>query len=70
MNDPKPPFKLSLEDRESLVWKRLMTHFGERLEVLRTQNDGDKSEAETAKLRGRIAELKAILALNKELIDL
>lgn len=69
MSDPKPPFILTPDERDSRIWKRLMAHFNERLETLRVQNDGVRAETETAHLRGRITELKRIIDLNKEPID-
>lgn len=69
MSDPKPPFFLTPDEKDSRVWKRLMAHFDERLGILRMQNDGVKSEVDTALLRGRIAELKRIMDLNKDPID-
>lgn len=66
MNEPKPPLVLSAEERRSPLWKKLKDHWQERLEVLRKQNDGDRPETETAKLRGQIAECKALLWLERE----
>lgn len=62
----KPTFKPSVDDRSSSLWKRLMTHLEGRLETLRQQNDAASSEAETARLRGQIAAVKEMLALNNE----
>jgi hypothetical protein len=52
-------------DSKTALWKKIKAHFEEKLELLRRQNDGNLSEAETQKLRGRIAEVKSILALDK-----
>lgn len=65
MTKPEPPFHLTDGDRMSPVWMKLMKQWALQLEVLRNQNDGDKSDTETAKLRGRIAQLKAVMALDK-----
>ncbi len=65
MIEPKQPFKLKPDERESLLWKRLMEHFGERLELARLQNDGNLDPTETARLRGRINELKTLMTLNE-----
>lgn len=62
MNKPEV-FELTKQERESSVWKKLEAHYKGRLELRRTQNDGDKSAEETAKLRGRIAEIKELLGL-------
>jgi hypothetical protein len=61
---------LSTEDKRSPLWGRLMARCERRLADLRIQNEGDKSEVETATLRGRIAEVKALLALDKELPEM
>lgn len=66
MNTPEPPFTLTESERTSGLWLRLEGYWKGRLERLRAQNDGDRSEAETAKLRGQIAELKASLSLGRE----
>lgn len=58
------PFVLSLEEKRSPLWQKLTEHWQGRLDLARIQNDMDKPELETAKQRGRIAELKANLALN------
>ena len=50
-------------EQSSSVWLKLQAHVNERIDTLRSQNDGELSEVVTAKLRGRIAELKQILAL-------
>ena len=60
-------FVLTHEDKQSPVWRKLVKHWESRLELLRTQNDGDKDLTDTATLRGRIAECKANLNLAKEL---
>lgn len=67
INAPKPPFKLATHERASEVWIRLEKHLTERLEALRLQNDADQPEEATAKLRGRIAEIKALLNVGKDL---
>ena len=64
MIETKKPLLLSAEERRTPMWFRIMEHMKERLEYLRVQNEGDKSEVQTAKIRGQIAELKAIMALD------
>ena len=60
------PLLLSIEERRSPLWRKIAEHYEEKLQVLRQQNDGDRSEAETSKLRGRIAEVKLMLALGND----
>ena len=44
-----------------------MDHMDGRMQQARSMNDAVRPETETAVLRGRINELKALLALNNEL---
>jgi hypothetical protein len=67
MSQPKPRIVLTQDEKDSKLWRKLMAHWEGQLQILRTQNDGDKSEIETARLRGRIAQVKADLALDKDL---
>lgn len=62
----KQLFVLTTEDKRSALWRKLMAHWEQKIEALHAVNEGDRTELETAKLRGRIAELRAALALNKE----
>ena len=57
---------LNEEQRRSALWAVLKQHYEERLDMLRRQNDGKFGEAETARLRGRIAEVKELLNLGKD----
>lgn len=66
MNEPKPQFFLTEHEKKNPVWIKLVEHWNERLLSLRKQNDSEKPEASTAKLRGQIAEVKAMLELNNE----
>lgn len=70
MNEPKPPLALTREERNSPLWRKLLSHYEERLDSLRLQNDGEKDSLETANLRGRIAECKALISLNREKTDI
>lgn len=70
MNHPKPRFVLTDDEKESRLWKRLCGHWDGRLHTLRIQNDGDKSETATARLRGQIAELKSIIGLSNDLPEI
>jgi len=60
---------LSTSDRQSGLWLKLVKHMEARMTVLRAQNDGDHDERKTALLRGRIAELKGLIALAEDLPD-
>lgn len=53
----------SVIDYGSETWKALVDHYEARLIDLRKRNDGDLSETQTAKLRGRINEIREFLAL-------
>lgn len=59
---------MTLEPHEirSALWQRIHTHLAERLDALRKSNDGDLGPEDTQRLRGRIAQLKEILALGRE----
>lgn len=52
-------------DFTSDTWKALVIRYKSRLESLRRKNDGDLNEVQTAKLRGRINEIREFLALAK-----
>jgi len=52
-------------DRNSPVWRKVEAYIEERIDELRMQNDTDKDATETARLRGRIAELKILLTQAK-----
>lgn len=58
--------RLDQQDLRSSLWLRLQEHLAGRLQELRCQNDGQLSHDDTNKLRGRIAELKTILALAEQ----
>lgn len=58
-------FRLRPLERDSDVWKRIREHLESRLEAQRRKNDGDLGLEDTAKVRGRIAELKYLLGLDK-----
>lgn len=59
MNEPV----LLKSDITSETWLRLKAHYEARLAALRIQNDGRLDADETARLRGRIKEIKGFLAL-------
>jgi hypothetical protein len=58
-------FSLRNSDLHSETWVRLRKHLASRLNELRNKNDADLTPTETASLRGRIAEIKSLLALDK-----
>lgn len=62
--------KLEPHEMQSALWQRLHAHMTERLDGLRRSNDGDLPMEETQRLRGRIAQLKEILALAREPVQL
>lgn len=61
--------KLESQDIRTALWLRLVDHHRVQLAVLRSRNDGDLSPEQTQYLRGRIAQIKAFLALERELGD-
>lgn len=56
MSDPEIDFK-------SQSWSAVRQYAEKRIDQLRRRNDGDLSPDQTASLRGSIAALKGILAL-------
>jgi hypothetical protein len=48
------------------LWKKVEEILNYRLDVYRRQNDAQLDERQTERLRGRIAELKDLLALGRE----
>lgn len=67
---PDPVFALTDRDRESDLWRRLLAHLNQSLDSLRKQNDTPTDEVLTANTRGRIAQIKALIALDKPPPDL
>lgn len=51
-------------DFDTQTWQRVRAHLTARLQQLREENDSGDAEI-TAKRRGRIAEIKELLALDK-----
>lgn len=70
MTEPPKPLVLTVEERQSPLWRVLMAHMQKRLTEARQANDGNLGEADTSRIRGRIAEIKAFMALNDEPKDL
>jgi len=54
-------------DRLSPAWIKLQQYYAERLETLRSKNDNALTADETARLRGQIAEVKALLAFGEDI---
>lgn len=59
-------FRLNPSDKASPLWRALAGYYTDRLAMLRAQNDAPKSAEDTASLRGRIIEVKALLALEDD----
>ncbi|MBI4695579.1 MAG: hypothetical protein HY749_16300 [Gammaproteobacteria bacterium] len=56
---------LGPEDFDSRTWRKLREHLNARLVALRTRNDIDQPAEKTASLRGRISQIKELLALER-----
>ncbi len=62
---------LSKTDRLSPVWVAIKAHLESRLERLRLMNDNESLDAiQTAAIRGRIAEVKALLLIGVDPIEM
>lgn len=59
-------FALSDLDKRSALWRAMADHMRERLQHYRCQNDTSAPAEHTERLRGRIAMLKELLALDEE----
>lgn len=55
--------ELTAFERDTPLWKKLERHLVLRLDEARRRNEADLNEIETAKLRGRVFELSALLKL-------
>ncbi len=55
--------KLTQGEHNDPLWLKLVAHYEKRLATLRAQNDNAPTEETTARLRGRIAEVKDFLKL-------
>lgn len=64
----QPPVRLILDhaDKQSSLWLKLAEHITERIGRLQRELEGPLAPEETANRRGRIAELRALLALEKD----
>lgn len=59
-------FKLHPQDRTNPLWLRLEAHLQQTLAELRVLNDASLPPERTENTRGRIAQIKALLALADE----
>ncbi len=57
------PLEFTQDERRCTFALKLEQYLISRIDGLRKQNDGDRNWDETAKLRGRIAELKILREL-------
>lgn len=57
---------LNQNDFASVTWQKLRLHMESRLSMLRRRNDASLSPEETAHIRGQIAALKTLLALEED----
>ena len=57
--------KLTDAEAHSALWTKLKEHMESRLATHRRKNDGDLDPTQTARMRGRIAELLSLLDLEK-----
>lgn len=66
MAENKPhPALLTPGEAQSELWQKIKKHLDARLLQLRAQNDTSLDLAKTQKLRGRIEEVKHLVALDK-----
>jgi len=63
---PPERFALSDSDKVSPTWLRLKKHLQARAEALRNELEQDLPEDRTAKVRGRLAEVRALLSVEKD----
>jgi hypothetical protein len=60
---PIPTLVLTPEERQSALYRKLVTYFEERRDLHRRRNDNPLPQDETQRIRGEISECKAFLAL-------
>lgn len=60
--DNDDPFKLTDTERHSQAWARIRLQLEARLDRYRAKLEGNLQHDETTKLRGRIAEIRNLLA--------
>jgi len=59
------PFVLNEAERQSALWIRLKAHLEQQLAIQRERNDNPNDDKQGERIRGRIAQLKDMLALDK-----
>ena len=59
-------FKLDAADKNSGTWRKLLGHLNEKLNTARGKLEGEQSEQSTARVRGQISTLKALIDLDKD----
>lgn len=57
--------RISEIEARTPLWQAVRAHYEDKLARLRAKNDTRQSPEETAWLRGQIAEVKALLALDQ-----
>lgn len=63
------PVVLTVQDLQSNTWGKIKTFYLQRLNDLRKQNDGEMDDRKRSRHGGRIAEVKAVLALDEDCQD-
>lgn len=58
------PLQLTEDEARSAVWLKISAHLNTKLQGYRVKNDGSHAWDDTTRLRGRIAEIKELLALD------
>lgn len=58
--------QLERHERDSSAWQKVEAYINNRLDTLRANNDADLDPIQTALVRGRIRELKALVDLSKD----
>lgn len=64
--DKDEVFALTDGERNSSLWRKLVKHYGERLDAARVENDREYDVEKTATLRGRIKECKYFISLDQK----
>ena len=54
---------LSDIERHSALWKKISEHINEQIDIARKKNDGELSDTQTARLRGKLQAYKELVAL-------
>lgn len=52
---------LNDHDRSSVVWEKMQTYCADRIATLQRENEGNLTAEQTAKIRGRIAEIRSFM---------